>query len=380
MGYFPRTPITKNLPRYALTLGIVLLAFLLRFALVQGLGLDMPTYITFYPAVITVAVLGGLGPGLVATALCLLGTALLILPAVYSLSIASISDTVAQVLFAVMGVLISLLAEHYRRGRKDIADLLQEKAAANIQLAASLKALESFSYSVSHDLRAPLRHLDGFLTLLIKRSSAVLDDTAMHYIDRSLDASKRMGMLIDDLLRFSRVGRGEFHRTPVDLNKLVEQVRRELEPEIRDRSIHWRVDRLPVVSADQPMLRQVMENLLTNALKFTRHCPTAEIEIGHKTDAAGDPVIFVRDNGAGFDMKYYSKLFEVFQRLHSEQEFEGTGVGLAIVRRVVERHGGRVWAEGAVGDGATFYFSLPPNSSCAEKGSHEDKPNLAGRG
>ncbi len=380
MGYFPRTRIAKFLPRYALALGIVSLAFLFRFALVQGLGLDMPTYITFYPAVITVAVLGGIWPGLIATALCGLGTLFFILSPLYTLKVANLSEAVALVLFSLMGLLISLLAEHYRRGRQAVSDLLDEKALANIQLAASVKALESFSYSVSHDLRAPLRHLDGFLSLLIKRSNAVLDDTSRHYIDRSLEASKRMGLLIDDLLQFSRLGRGEFQRVPVDLNKVVEQVQRAMEPETRDRSIHWIVGRLPVVSADQPMMRQVMENLVTNALKFTRHCPAAEIEIGCKTEATGDAVVFIRDNGAGFDMRYSSKLFQVFQRLHSEQEFEGAGIGLAIVRRVVEQHGGRVWAEGAVGAGATFYFSLPPNGSCTEKGSHEDRPNLAGRG
>ena len=244
------------------------------------------------------------------------------------------------------------------------------------KLADSVKELEAFAYSVSHDLRAPLRHLDGFLSLLIKRSYSNLDDSAKHYVDCTLEASKRMGQLIDDLLQFSRLGRDEIHKAPVDLNDIVEQVRRELEPETRDRSIHWDISRLPEVAADQAMLRQVIENFVANALKFTRHCPTAEIEIGCKPEPTGELVFFIRDNGVGFDMRYYSKLFEIFQRLHGEQEFEGTGIGLAIVRRVVERHGGRVWAEGAVGAGATFYFSLPPDSSCRERGSNELEANL----
>jgi light-regulated signal transduction histidine kinase (bacteriophytochrome) len=253
-----------------------------------------------------------------------------------------------------------------------------EIAHVNTKLAESAKELEAFAYSVSHDLRAPLRHLDGFLSLLYKRSYSSLDDSAKHYVDCTLAASKRMGQLIDDLLQFSRLGRDEIHKMPVDLNEVVEQVRKELEPETRDRSILWRLGRLPVVVADQAMLRQAIENYIGNALKFTRHCPAAEIEIGCMPQSNGELVFFVRDNGAGFDMRYYSKLFEIFQRLHGEKEFEGTGVGLAIVRRVVERHCGRVWAEGAVGVGATFYFSLPPDSSYPEKGPHELEAHLVG--
>jgi PAS domain S-box-containing protein len=269
------------------------------------------------------------------------------------------------------------IAERRRAERR--AELrTAEIARINTKLAESAKELEAFAYSVSHDLRAPLRHLDGFLSLLCQRSYSNLDDSAKHYVDCTLAASKRMGQLIDDLLQFSRLGRAEIHKMPVDLNEVVEQVRKELEPETRDRNIIWSLGRLPVAVADQAMLRQAIENYVGNALKFTRHCPAAEIEIGCKLEQNGELVFFVRDNGAGFDMRYYNKLFEIFQRLHGEQEFEGTGVGLAIVRRVVERHGGRVWAEGAVGAGATFYFSLPPGFSCAEKGPHELEANLVG--
>jgi len=224
---------------------------------------------------------------------------------------------------------------------------------------ASVKELEGFTYSVSHDLRAPLRHLDGFLTLLSKRCYSSLDATAKHYVDSTHEASQRMGTLIDELLQFSRLGHGDMRKVPVNVNELVEQVKRELEPEICNRTIHWHVEQLPIVIADQGMLRQVIGNLLGNSLKFTRQRDVAEIVIGSTFEANGELVIFVRDNGAGFDMQYYNKLFQVFQRLHNEDEFEGTGIGLANVRRMVGRQGGRVWAEGAVGTGSTFYFSLP---------------------
>jgi len=244
------------------------------------------------------------------------------------------------------------------------------------QLTDSVKELESFSYAVSHDLRAPLRHLDGFLALLYKREYSRLDDSAKHYLDCALQASQRMGRLIDDLLQFSRLGRSEIHKMPVDLNVVVDQVRNELEPEAQDRSVVWRLGTLPNVWADQSMLRQVMENLIVNALKFTRKCPAAEIEIGSQAGADGEVVIFVRDNGVGFDMRYYSKLFQVFQRLHGEQEFEGTGVGLATARRVIVRHGGRIWAEGIVGKGANFYFCLPSQGSHKEEWRNGIETNL----
>jgi PAS domain S-box-containing protein len=254
--------------------------------------------------------------------------------------------------------LAQLLSQLSYSGIK-LARSMTETRRVNSQLMASVKELEAFTYSVSHDLRAPLRHLDGFLTLLSKRSYSGLDATAKHYIDSMHEASRRMGTLIDELLQFSRLGHSDIRKIPINVNELVEEVKRELEPGIRNRTIHWHVEQLPVVIADQGMLRQVIENLLGNSLKFTRQRDEAEIVIGSTFGANGELVIFIRDNGAGFDMQYYNKLFQVFQRLHSEDEFEGTGIGLANVRRMVERQGGRVWAEGAVGTGATFYFTLP---------------------
>jgi PAS domain S-box-containing protein len=246
---------------------------------------------------------------------------------------------------------------------KDLQELnreLESRVALRTQeLADSMKQLESFAYSVSHDLRAPLRHIDGFLTLLSTRAYSTLDESSKHYIDRTLEGSRRMGMLIDDLLQFSRIGRAEIHKAPLDLDRVIQEVLRELEPEISKRKVHWRLMQFPRVAADRAMLLQVIENLVTNALKFTRGREAAEIEIGFKPGVNGEFVFFVRDNGVGFDMRYYNKLFQVFQRLHGEQEFEGTGIGLAIARSVVERHGGRIWAESLIGEGATFYFSLP---------------------
>ena len=244
-------------------------------------------------------------------------------------------------------------------GSVKLARAMAETTRANAELVHSSKELEGFAYSVSHDLRAPLRHLDGFLTLLSKRSYETLDARGKHYIDCTMEASQRMGRLIDELLQFSRLGRSEIRKSRIDPNAIIREVRKELEPESRGRQIAWRIEDLPTVKADQTMLRQVLENLIANALKFTRKRDAAEISIGTKPEQDGKLVFFVGDNGAGFDMRYNAKLFQVFQRLHGEDEFEGTGIGLANVRRIIERHGGQAWAEGEVDKGATFYFSLP---------------------
>ncbi|MGD9762150.1 MAG: PAS domain S-box protein [Candidatus Binatia bacterium] len=243
----------------------------------------------------------------------------------------------------------------------DISDRRQMEAALRQRTAdaeAATKDLEAFSYSVSHDLRAPLRHLDGFIALLRKREGARLDATSARYVDVISAASAKMGQLIDDLLDFSRTGRAELREQRVPMTELVEDLQRELVPLTKDRQISIEIGPLPAVQADPSLLRVVFTNLLSNAIKYTTPRALARIEVGVLPPLNGEVVTYVRDNGVGFDPQYAHKLFGVFQRLHRDEEFEGTGVGLATVRRIVERHGGRVWAEGQLDAGATVYFSL----------------------
>jgi len=221
-------------------------------------------------------------------------------------------------------------------------------------LQAAMDELEAFSYSVSHDLRAPLRHIAGFASLL-EQSAAPLDAEGRRYVQTIVGAATRMGQLIDDLLAFSRVGRTAMTVRPVDVGELVRDVQSEVQA-----NVTWRIGELPVVAADRALLRLVLVNLVSNAVKYSSKRERPEIEIGTRPERDDKrPVIFVRDNGVGFDMTYAHKLFGVFSRLHSVDDFEGTGIGLANVRRIVDRHGGRVWAESAVDRGATFYVSLP---------------------
>ena len=226
------------------------------------------------------------------------------------------------------------------------------------ELDAVNRELESFSYSVSHDLRAPLRHITGFAMMLRESASASLDAEGQRYLKTIVDAATRMGRLIDDLLAFSRVGRTQLAHTPVDLNRLIQEARQDVSADINGRAVSWQVQDLPTVNGDPALLRLVFVNLLSNALKYSATRPRTEIEVGVLPEHEGT-VVFIRDNGVGFDMQYAHKLFGVFQRLHSNDDFEGTGIGLANVRRIVQRHGGRAWAEGAVDRGATFYVSLP---------------------
>ena len=238
------------------------------------------------------------------------------------------------------------------------AELERRVVERTAQLDAANKELEAFSYSVSHDLRAPLRHVQGYVDMLGREAEGQLSENGRHYMKTIADASREMGVLIDDLLAFSRMGRVEMRETSVDLNTLVQDTLRDLEPTTSARNIVWRIAPLPAVHADPAMLRLAVTNLLSNAVKFTRPRDPAQIEIGSSGADDGRVILFVRDNGVGFDPQYAHKLFCVFQRLHRADEFEGTGIGLANVQRIIARHGGRTWAEGTLNEGATFYITL----------------------
>jgi signal transduction histidine kinase len=250
------------------------------------------------------------------------------------------------------------VAERKRR-EDEIGGLNHQLERRSSELEATNKELEAFAYSISHDLRAPLRHIIGYTELLQKHLSSATDDKGHRYMATILESGKRMGILIDDLLAFSRIGRAETRETMVSLDQLIQEVQGEVVQETEGRNITWRVGSLPDLYGDRSMLKLALVNLVSNAIKFTRPRASAEIEIGVCDQKSNGMVVFIRDNGVGFDMKYVNKLFGVFQRLHRADEFEGTGIGLATVQRIVHRHGGRIWGEGQVGVGATFYVSLP---------------------
>lgn len=238
------------------------------------------------------------------------------------------------------------------------ADLERRVVERTAQLEAINKELESFCYSVSHDLRMPLRHIDGYIGLLTAEVANGLSPEAQRYLHVITDAGRKMGRLIDDLLAFSRMGRVELNESEVDLDVLVKETIQSMMPDAQGRNIAWKVSPLPVVRGDAAMLRQVFANLVGNAIKYTKPREAAKIEIGCSGEAEDRRILYVRDNGVGFDMQYADKLFGVFQRMHRADQFEGTGIGLANVHRIIARHGGRIWAEAAEDRGATFYFTL----------------------
>jgi PAS domain S-box-containing protein len=245
--------------------------------------------------------------------------------------------------------------EQTRRLQASVEQRVRERTAA---LEALNRELESFSYSVSHDLRSPLRHINGYSELLRKSASGGLDESTTRYLDTIADAARRASTLVDELLAFARMARLEMRNAEIDMGTLVDEVRQEVEREAEGREVRWYVAPLPRVRGDASMLKLAVRNLLSNALKYSRPRQVAEIRV--EAERVRDEIIFrVRDNGVGFDMSAAASLFGVFKRLHSETEFEGTGIGLANVRRIVERHGGRTWAESRLGEGATFFFTIP---------------------
>ena len=264
-------------------------------------------------------------------------------------------------LVVIMGVTLLLRKQKLNAAQRELAERQESEeklSHLNTELQAVNQELESFSYSISHDLRAPLRHLTGFAELLQKNKPSNLDETAQRHLTYISSAASQMGQLIDDLLTFSRTGRSELHQRSLDLNALVQEVISNLLPDTQGRHIIWEIAALPVITADLNLLRAVLTNLFSNALKFTRPRDVAKIEMGY-TENDRETIFSIQDNGVGFEMQYVEKLFGVFQRLHTTEQFEGNGIGLANVRRIIQRHGGRTWAESLLNEKTTFYFSLP---------------------
>ena len=256
-------------------------------------------------------------------------------------------------------LMVALLTERIEKVRK-LRNLNSELTKETVKLEDANNELEAFAYSVSHDLRVPLRAIDGFSRIVIEDYEDKLDEEGVRLLNVVRDNTKKMGQLIDDILLLSRAGRQEMKIGELDMSSLAKNIYADFYQDTKGRTVIFSVDDLPRAKGDRSLLTQVFTNLIGNAIKFTRDKDISKIEVGFNEDA-DDNIYYVKDNGAGFDMKYYDKLFGLFQRLHTQEEFKGTGVGLSIVQRIISRHGGRVWGEGEVGKGATIYFSLPKN-------------------
>jgi signal transduction histidine kinase len=351
-----------------------------------GIGLLLQRYsfhgvesLLFLFAIALTVWFGGSGPAVLAVALSSLAFNYFLTEPLYSLYVTTseLPYYFAFILFAILLTWFSAVRRRVEREllqsrdelRREVAERTQQaKEIRNLnaelgnrttELEATNKELEAFAYSVSHDLRAPIRHVVGYAELLQRNAASALDETSHRYMMTILESAKRMGTLIDDLLAFSRIGRAETRATAVNLDLLVKEALGEVQQDTNGRNIAWQVSALPDLYGDRPMLRLALVNLISNAVKFTRTRPRAQIEIGCLEKNEEEVVVFIRDNGVGFDMKYVDKLFGVFRRLHSTQAFEGTGIGLATVQRIIHRHGGRVWAEGLVDRGATFFLAFP---------------------
>jgi len=341
--------IQPTVKRYCLALlsVVIALAFALFLASHNFQGLEFSLFLF---AIVLTAWYEGTGPAIFALTLSSLAFDYCFTAPFRSLRVER-SEVPYYVTYILFAALVAWFAAIRRHAESELLRARDELQAAN-------KELEAFAYSVSHDLRAPLRHMAGFGELLQKNVNSTLDDKSQRHMTMILESAKRMGGLIDDLLAFSKIGRVEAQMSLVNLDQLVNEVVTEARQEAANREIVWRIDSLPSCYGDRSMLRIVFVNLVSNAIKFTRQRARAEIEIGCVKGSEHEAVVFVRDNGTGFDMKYVNKLFGVFQRLHYADEFEGTGIGLATVQRIIHRHGGTVRAEGSVNQGATFYLSV----------------------
>jgi light-regulated signal transduction histidine kinase (bacteriophytochrome) len=270
-------------------------------------------------------------------------------------------DYFGLLLLMLVILMVALLTERIEKVRT-LNSLNKELQREAIKLEDANNELEAFAYSVSHDLRVPLRAIDGFSRIVIEDYEDKLDEEGVRLLNIIRENTKKMGQLIDDILLLSRAGRQEMKISELDITSLAQNIYKDFQQDTEHRNVNYKVDNLPRVKADRALITQVLTNLIGNALKFTRQKENAEIEVGFNEDKE-NYIYFVKDNGAGFNMKYYDKLFGLFQRLHSQDEFEGTGVGLSIVQRIISRHNGRVWGEGEEGKGATIFFSLPKNQN-----------------
>lgn len=273
-----------------------------------------------------------------------------------------LGNALAIIFLLTAGVVIHQQMLHRNLAEENLRlanDDLERRA---VELADTNAELESFSYSIAHDLRAPLRHISGYSNVLLEDKGVQLNSEARRHLEKVDQGAKKMGRLVDDLLSLAKIGRQELSLQTMPLDLLLRQVVEELAPECSGRDIEWKIDPLFDADCDPGLMKQVFVNLLSNAVKYTRKCEHAVIQVG-PMNSGGPHGVFVRDNGVGFEMRYAGKLFGVFQRLHSDQDFEGTGVGLAIVQRIIRKHGGRIWAEAELGEGATFRFTLGGNAS-----------------
>jgi light-regulated signal transduction histidine kinase (bacteriophytochrome) len=336
--------------RYGLSIVAVAVALGLSL-IVRDFGFREVELPLFTLAIAIVAWYAGGGPSALAVVLSATSFNYFFVEPVHTLYV-SVNEIPYFLVFVAWALIIAVFAAVRRRTERDLLQARDHLQAAN-------KELETFAYSVSHDLRAPLRHIAGYAELLRRQASSALDEKSHRFLDTIMESAKRMGLLIDDLLSFSRISRAETNKTVVRLDRLVDEVVAELRQDVAGREITWKIAGLPACYGDRAMLKVALVNLISNAVKFTRMRNSAEIEIGCIDGKGSDVDIFIKDNGAGFDMQYVNKLFGVFQRLHLPEQFEGTGIGLATVQRIVQRHGGKVRAEGAVDRGATFYVSLP---------------------
>lgn len=344
----PSLFLKSSFQRYAFSVAATAVAFLLTVIIAGLIGRGM--FSLAVVAVVLSAWYGGLGPGLLSASLSGAGITYVLLEPKYSFAITGPEELIQLIVFGLVSVLMSQLSEARYRAENELRRRSEQLQAAN-------KELEAFSYSVSHDLRWPLRAIDGYSRILLTEYSAQLPPPAVRYLQLTRNATQQMDQLVNDLLNFSRLGRQPLHVQVVQPSELARQALDDLQAEQENRKVVVKIGELPSCEADPVLLKQVFVNLLQNALKFTRPRAEALIEVG-SLDTEQGPAYYVKDNGVGFNMQYAENIFGVFQRLHRSEEYEGTGVGLAIVQRIVQRHGGTIWAEAEVDKGATFFFTL----------------------